>query len=290
MPRIWVTGAAGMLAADLIHELVMADHDVFITTREECDIADSAQIESHLGDFEPDAVINCAAYTKVDDAEKEAEASRSANALGPGVLARACAARKVLLVHISTDYVFDGTAKSPYREDAPVNPLGAYGRHKLEGEQAVTAAGGEHLIVRTSGLYGLHGRCFPATVMRLLGAGKPMRIVNDQITVPTFTPDLAAGLLALLHVNARGIVNCVNSGQTNWYELALAICEECGFDKKLVTPIPSAEYQALAPRPAYSVLSLERFQQLTGMVLRPWRDAIQEYCGAALAENAYAAD
>ena len=261
-----------------LHEF---DLDPVALDRADCDVADADSVAATFKRLRPTLVINCAAYTKVDLAEKEVEAAHRANTIGPAVLSRECRRYGAALVHFSTDYVFDGTLRRPLRPDDPVGPRSAYGRSKLLGEQAVQA---EHpdqwLIVRTAWLYGPNGPNFVQTMLNVARAGKPLRVVNDQVGSPTYTFDLAGATLDLLDRGATGVWHVSNSGQTTWFDFARAIFEEWGLSPDL-KPITSAEWKATKPdsatRPAYSVFDLEPLEKLLGRRMRPWREALRAY-------------
>jgi len=261
-----------------LHEF---DLDPVALDRADCDVADADSVAATFKRLRPTLVINCAAYTKVDLAEKEVEAAHRANTIGPAVLSRECRRYGAALVHFSTDYVFDGTLRRPLRPDDPVGPRSAYGRSKLLGEQAVQA---EHpdqwLIVRTAWLYGPNGPNFVQTMLNVARAGKPLRVVNDQVGSPTYTFDLAGATLDLLDRGATGVWHVSNSGQTTWFDFAKAIFEEWGLSPDL-QPITTAEWKATKPdsatRPAYSVFDLEPLEKLLGRRMRPWREALRAY-------------
>jgi len=261
-----------------LHEF---DLDPVALDRADCDVADADSVAATFKRLRPTLVINCAAYTKVDLAEKEVEAAHRANTIGPAVLSRECRRYGAALVHFSTDYVFDGTLRRPLRPDDPVGPRSAYGRSKLLGEQAVQA---EHpdqwLIVRTAWLYGPNGPNFVQTMLNVARAGKPLRVVNDQVGSPTYTFDLAGATLDLLDRGATGVWHVSNSGQTTWFDFAKAIFEEWGLSPD-VQPITTAEWKATKPdsatRPAYSVFDLEPLEKLLGRRMRPWREALRAY-------------
>ena len=224
-----------------------------------------------------DWIVNCAAFTQVDLAETEREAAHAVNAVGAGNAARLCAARGARLLHLSTDYVFDGALSRPYREDDPTGPLNYYGTTKLLGEQAIEAAGASHLIVRTQSLFGPNGRNFVQAILRRLREGNaPVRVVNDQISAPTYTKHLAQAILRLLHSSHTGTVHVSASGHCSWYEFACAIAERAGAAGRVV-PIPSADYPVPAKRPAFSVLDNRRFSEWTGWTMPGWQDGLTDY-------------
>jgi len=274
---VLVVGARGMLGTDLM-ELLSRDetvHPVGVDIAE-LDITDALSVEECLDREGPDIAINCAAFTDVDGCESQEGAARAVNALGPEFLARACAARGIRLVHVSTDYVFDGRKKEPYLPDDMPNPLSAYGRTKLAGERAVAAHCPDHLVVRTAWLYGEHGKNFVRTMLRLARERDRLRVVSDQVGSPTFTRDLAKLLRALALSDAVGVTHATNAGSCSWYEFAREIVRLAGLPAH-VQPIPASEYPTAAQRPANSVLDCSRTDRITGMARRHWREALAEF-------------
>ncbi len=278
---IVITGAGGMLAYALKQTLGARGLTFSAVTRQEWDITDAPQVELMFEDYRPTLVLNCAAYTKVDLAEKETDVANKVNGEGPGNLATLCRKHGAKLVHYSTDYVFDGTLRRPLRPNDPVGPQSAYGESKLLGEQAIQrAAGLDYLILRTAWLYGPNGPNFVKTMVNVATAGKPLRVLNDQVGTPTYTLDLAAATLDLLDRDARGVWHLSNAGQTNWFDFARAIFKEWGMTPDL-QPTTSDAWKAQRPesatRPAYSVLDLTPFETLVGRPMRDWRDALRAY-------------
>lgn len=258
--RVAITGAKGQLGSELMARLG-ADAKGF--DREDFDLTDPDQTRERLYDYEPDLVINTAAYTAVDKAESDEAACVAVNADAVANLAKVCEQLDCPLVQISTDYVFgvDTERSTPYKPSDEPGPVNVYGRSKLAGEQAA-ATWHKHLVVRTCGLYSVHpdgpqrGRNFCDTMLALAYQGTPLRVVDDQWCTPTFVPHLADMLLKLIGSNARGIHHATASGQTTWYRLANALFEAAGL-KVPLTPITTAEYPTPARRPVYSVLSQE---------------------------------
>ena len=281
MTRYLVTGASGMLGADL--RQVLADREVTALGRADLDITDADAVRDAVTGH--DIVINAAAYTKVDDAESDEAAAFAVNATGSGILADAAAAAGARLVHVSTDYVFDGTATQPYAEDTPRDPLGAYGRTKAAGEELVLRHPRVYLM-RTAWLYGEHGPNFARTMLRLAGERNTVSVVTDQIGQPTWSRDLATAIVSLLDADAPfGIYHGTNAGSASWYEFARAIFEESGLDPDRVQPTDSSAFTRPAPRPAYSVLGHAAWGAAGLPAPRPWRDALR----AAIAEGALSA-
>ncbi len=263
-PVIQVTGAAGQLGRQLVARGASP-----LTV----DITDA---EAVLDAVAPGAVvINCAAYTKVDAAETDEAAAFEVNATGAGNVAAACRARGARVIHVSTDYVFDGTATVPYEPGDPTGPATAYGRTKLAGEQLIGAAGTSSTIVRTAWVYTGAGSDFVATMLRLESERDTLDVVDDQIGSPTYSGDLADGLLELSGIDAPPVLHLTNAGQASWFELARAVFEEIGADPQRVRPCTSAQFVRPAPRPKYSVLSLRAWSAAGLTPPRPWRDALR---------------
>ena len=230
----------------------------------------------------PRYLVNCAAYTAVDDCETDEGSATAVNGTAVGHLAAACNAAGAVLVQLSTDYVFDGTGSRPYRESDPVAPTSAYGRSKLTGEH-LAATADRHLIVRTAWLYGHGGRNFVEAIRRQIdGGATSLRVVADQVGSPTFCDDLASALLDLIGIGADGIVHAVNSGSTTWHGFADEIVRLLGADVA-IEAVTTADYPRPAPRPAFSVLDTERLTTLIGRRLPPWQDALARYLEGACA-------
>lgn len=270
--RYLITGAAGMLGRDL--QELLADEAVTALSRRELDVADAAAVAAAVVGH--DVIVNAAAYTKVDDAESHEEDALRVNALGAENLAVAAASAGAVLVQVSTDYVFDGSATTPYAEDAPLAPVSAYGRTKAEGERRALAAHPEGtLIVRTAWLYGRHGPNFAATMLRLAAERETLTVVDDQRGQPTWTGDLAAQIVALVETGARsGAFHGTASGETSWFGFARAIFEEAGLDPQRVQPTDSSSFARPAPRPAYSVLGHDAWSGVGLAPLRDWREGL----------------
>jgi len=269
-----ITGATGMLGQDL--QQVLAGRDVTALGRAELDVTDPDAVEAAVAGH--DIVLNCAAYTHVDDAETHEDTAFAVNATGAANLARAAAAHGAKLVQLSTDYVFDGTATTPYPEDAPRHPVSAYGRTKAEGERlALELNPTRTYIVRIAWLYGAHGPNFVKTMLRLAAQNETVNVVDDQVGQPTWTLDVARQLVAMLDADLDpGIYHATSSGSTSWYGFAQAIFNFAGLDPDRVKPIPSAQFLRPAPRPAYSVLGHARWQQAGHPPLRDWEAALAD--------------
>ena len=247
--------------------------------RRELDITDAAEVDARIGAFGPDLVVNCAAYTKVDDCEAhEAEASR-VNGQGAGNVARSAAACGARLIHISTDYVFDGCGTEPYSEDHPTgapSQLSAYGRSKLLGEQQVREHHQRAIILRTAWLYGLDGPGFPQAILKRARAGGPLQVVTDQVGSPTFASDLAKAICSLAEVGAAGVFHFTNAGRCTWLEFAVELLRLAEVDVP-VGPITSDQLRRPAKRPCFSVLDNRRFVTVTGQSPRSWQAALADY-------------
>jgi dTDP-4-dehydrorhamnose reductase len=266
--RLLVTGAAGMLGRDVAAAAESAGHDVTGLARRDLDITDPDAVRAAVAAARPDAVINCAAWTDVDGAEEhEADALRI-NGTGAGHVAAAAP----YVVHVSSDYVFEGSATLPYRESDATAPAGAYGRSKLAGEVLVAAAG-EHAIVRSAWLFGVHGSNFVATMLRLGEDRDEVNVVADQFGCPTFTGHLAAALVDIAERRLGGVLHVAGGGSCSWHELAQATFDEAGLDCRAV-PVTTAEFPRPAPRPAWSVLGSTRPD---APVLPPWREGLSAY-------------
>jgi dTDP-4-dehydrorhamnose reductase len=269
--KFLVTGAGGMLARAVLHELNVCGHASVACTRADLDITSADAVTQTVASVRPDVVIQCAGYTAVDAAETDESGAIAVNALGTANVARACIAAGARLVYPGTDYVFDGMASVPYGPDHPTAPIGAYGRSKLAGERAAAAAGA--LVVRTSWLYGRGGRSFVRTIADRARSGGLLRVVDDQRGAPTATPDLARMIVRLVEQRApAGVYHATNAGHTTWHGLAQATLEIAGIPA-MVERISSAEIATAAVRPAYSVLDCSATYALTGPA-PDWRDAL----------------
>jgi dTDP-4-dehydrorhamnose reductase len=280
--RVLVVGSKGMLARDLLTRLRQGGLQVEGLDLPELDITRFGQVHSSIGSSTPGVVINCAAYTSVDKAESERDAAFSVNRDGPANLADACMSFKIPLIHISTDYVFDGRAHVPYREDAQPNPLGVYGKSKWEGEEAIRRRLREHIIVRTAWLFGAHGRNFPKTILELAREREELRVIADQRGCPTWTGDLADALTKMTTEAMRrendkiwGTYHFCGSGLTTWHGFAESIIRNAmnreALRTRRVVPITTDEYPTPTRRPAWSVLDCRKVGRVFGIVPPDWQ-------------------
>ncbi|MGW1798561.1 dTDP-4-dehydrorhamnose reductase [Streptomyces sp. NPDC001984] len=281
--RWLVTGAGGMLGRDTVEELHRRGADVTGLDRATLDITQPGAVRRAFEEHRPDVVVNCAAYTAVDDAETDEARALTINGGGPRLLARACAASGARLVHVSTDYVFDGEARAtPYPENHPPAPRTAYGRTKLAGEQAVSEElPGASAIVRTAWLYGAHGRSFVRTMLELEARRDTLDVVDDQRGQPTWSADVAARIADLgtrlsPDGGARGVFHATSSGEATWHELARDVFLLVGADPDRVRPTDSQAFPRPAPRPAYSALGHARWREIGLEPPRDWRSALHE--------------
>jgi dTDP-4-dehydrorhamnose reductase len=272
--RILITGAGGMLGRDLV-EAATGETEVVALAHEDLDITDPAAVDAALARSSPDVVINCAAWTDVDGAESDPAGATTVNGDGAGNIARSASSAGAWTIHVSSDYVFDGAGRRPYVESDATNPLSAYGRSKLAGEIEVAGnAPHGHTIVRSSWLFGAHGRCFPATIFKLASERDELEVVDDQIGCPTFTGHLARALLEMsTSAPPLGVVHVAGSGSCSWFELAQQVVAEAGLECQ-IKPARTADMARPAPRPAYSVLESERPEAPR---LPHWHDGLAEY-------------
>ncbi len=273
---ILVTGARGMLGTDLCEVLSGRGLPFIAADIEELDLSDQTAVSRFVEGHRPHAVINCAAYTAVDRAESEPEIAFGVNRDGARNLAEAVRSTGGDLVHVSTDYVFDGTKAGPYTEEDATNPLGVYGKSKLAGEEAVREACPSHCIIRTAWLYGIHGKSFPRTMLELRQAGRPLRVVADQIGSPTYTSHLAVILVEAAERRIRGTYHAVGAGQCSRYEFACEAISAAGMVPD-IEPVTTADFPRPAPRPANSVLSTQKLDSALGVKLPRWQEGVAEF-------------
>jgi len=271
--KVLVTGAAGMLGRDVVPAAAGAGHDVAGFGRAELDITDPEALRERFEWERPGAVVNCAAWTDVDGAEEHEDEATAVNGEGAGNVAAASAAIGAKLVHVSSDYVFDGSKGSPYTESDQTGPISAYGRSKLAGETAVAAAGGRHFIVRSGWLFGVGGPNFVETMLRLAADHGEVLVVRDQVGSPTYTWHLASGIVRLVEGSAYGIHHMAAEGACSWYDFAREIFEQAEVDCTVMSGTTEMLGRP-APRPAYSALESQREHAIR---LPHWRDGLSGY-------------
>lgn len=269
--RILLTGAGGQLGHDL--QDTLTDHDLRAYDHVALDVSDRAAVLRSVEHVRPDWVINAAAYNDVDGAETALETAFAVNAAGPGYLAEAAGGVGASIVHISTDYVFDGTKGAPYTEDDAPNPLSVYAKSKYEGERRVMKSGASACVLRTAWLYGRHGRNFVKTILAAAAKGGPLKVVADQVGSPTATADLAEAIAQLIQTSARGLFHVANAGSCSRFEFAEAIVQS----RVQVVPITTADAPRPARRPANSALASVRWQPAGQTPLRPWHEALHDF-------------
>ncbi len=274
--RILLLGHKGMLGSDLLLKLNL-QHEVVGLDKEEIDIVSADECEKAIKETKPDILINAAAYTNVDGCETAKEECFTVNAEAVKNIAEACLNKNIRIIHFSTDYVFDGTAKRPYKEDDQCNPINAYGESKLAGERYLQSLADDYVLIRTSWLYGVKGKNFVQTILEKAKTTPTLSIVDDQVGSPTYTKDLAAAVDLLISQNLKGIFHITNRGSCSWYQFAVKILQESGMNDIKVIPIKSNKLPRPAMRPAYSVLSMQKFIATTGKTMQPWQLALQDY-------------
>ena len=277
--RALILGAHGMLGTDLV-AMAPPTAQVIGLGHHDLDVTEPEQIAGALDDHAPAWVINATAYSRVDDAEADFEAAAAVNADAPGLIGAACVRLGIRVLHFSTDYVFSGQATEPYSEQAAVDPVNAYGRAKLAGEQALCASGAEALVIRTQWLFGAAGRSFPRTMLDRARSGLPTRVVNDQAGRPTYTVDLARATWRLIALGARGLYHVTNGGEpATWYDVAEQVFRTMG-RPDLLSACTSQDYPTAARRPSFSVLDTERAESLLRGALPEWTDALDRFLSA----------
>ncbi len=294
MKKILLTGKTGQVGSELAVALAPLG-TVFACDRRALDLADPAAITATVRKIRPDIIVNAAAYTAVDRAESEPALAMAVNGIAPGILAEEAARLGAVLVHYSTDYVFDGVKQGPYAEDDAPNPLNVYGRSKLAGERAMQASAAKYLILRTSWVYGATGRNFLVTILRLAAERAELKVVNDQIGAPTWCRDIASATCAILtrltsaggaeSGAVKGIYNLSAQGSASWYEFAAAILANASAaaakQRAKLVPIPASEYPAAAARPRNSLLNHDKLRRTLGIELPHWLTSLK----ACLAEK-----
>ncbi len=300
--NLMLIGSKGQLGRELHRKCERRGLPVVAADLPEVDITDFPRLERLFLESRPSVAINAAAYTAVDLAESERQICFAVNRDGPAELARICAKNDIPLIHISTDYVFDGQAKSPYKENDPVRPLGVYGRSKAEGETAVASACEKHIVVRTAWLYGVFGKNFVKTMLRAAREKDCLKVVNDQYGCPTSAADLADAVLAVCGSVADaaekeklekpwGVYHYCGKGIVTWYELAKAVFEiSCGLGTEKIPeliPISTSEYPAAAERPRFSALDCSEMEKTFGVRQKPWRDSLRKAVEEIIASRSY---
>jgi dTDP-4-dehydrorhamnose reductase len=281
--KIVVTGCQGMLGQAVVSllSLTSTEHEVVPLTRADLDITDDKRVMKVLGRIKPQVVINCAAYTDVDGAEDEKHVALAVNARGVRNIALAAVEHQIFVCHFSTDYIFDGKKKEPYREWEEHWPLNYYGMSKQGGEEMLASIWDGYLLIRTSWLYGPGGRNFVDTVRGKLEAGESLKVVDDQFGAPTYVGDLAATAIALVDLRARGRYHYTNEAGNgvSWYEVAREIAVITGRDPEQISPVKTADIEQKAERPAHSVLGLQKIKELLPSMVRSWKEALRSYLG-----------
>ncbi len=284
MKRILLTGGHGLLGKE-IGNLLRRRFDVRITDLQECDVTSLPACRGAIGGFRPQVVIHCAAYTAVDRAEAEPAAAFAVNAEGTRNVALASREIGALVVTFGTDYVFDGTSSRPYREEDPVHPLSVYAKSKLAAEEALRETGCDHLLIRSQWLFGPGGKNFIRTILEKAGRGETLRVASDQTGCPTSTKDLAGAVEKLLEAGARGTVHFSNGGEATWFDLARFALDRSASGAAALLPAATRDLPYPASRPPYSVLSKEKYREITGDSPRPWDVAVAEFLGSLSAER-----
>lgn len=286
--NILVTGANGQLGREIQRLSAVSPNNYTFTDVAELDVTDAGAVRQAVAQTRAEVIVNCAAYTNVERAEEDEEAADRLNRGAAENLARAAEANGATLIHVSTDYVFDGTGHRPYTEDMATSPLGAYGRTKLAGEEAVKASGCRYLILRTAWLYSEYGNNFLKTMLRLTSERETLRVVFDQVGTPTYAGDLALAIFSLIeagrYAGNEGVYHFTDEGVCSWYDFAVEIAAAAGHGTCRIIPCHTSEFPTKATRPAYSVLDKTRFKETFRMDIPHWREALI-YCMKRLTEN-----
>jgi dTDP-4-dehydrorhamnose reductase len=278
MKTIWITGSKGQLGTELLaRQSLLKDYQIFATDIAELDLRDSNAVNDFIKKIKPVFIINCAAYTAVDNAEQDQKNAFSINRDVPAILTRAAKLNNSRLIHISTDYVFDGASSHPYLESDATNPQTVYGKSKLDGELEVIKVK-DNIVIRTAWLYSAHGNNFVKTMLRLGIEKDEIGVVNDQIGSPTWAGDFAMAVISLIGYSDKvpgGTYHFVNTGICSWYDFALEIMKLAGLPCK-VNPLKTSEYPRPAKRPAYSVLSTEKIRSTLNISIPGWKESLQK--------------
>ncbi len=276
--KVLVTGVKGQLGYDVVNELTARGHEAIGVDVQDMDITDAEAVDRVIKAAAPDAVIHCAAYTAVDAAEDNEEICRRVNAGGTQNIANVCKELDIKMIYISTDYVFNGEGERPWEPDDRREPVSVYGQTKYEGELAVQNTLEKYFIVRIAWVFGINGKNFVKTMLKLAETHDTLRVVDDQFGSPTYTFDLSKLLVDMIETEKYGVYHATNEGICSWYEFACAIFKEAGLgDKITVNPVSTAEYGAKASRPANSRMSKEKLTQNGFKKLPPWQDALKRY-------------
>jgi len=274
--KVLILGNKGMLGSDLMAQFKYR-HEVVGMDTGEIDITRASDCRMAISEVQPQLVINAAAYTNVDGCETDKETCFAVNAEGVKNIAEACKSKDIQIIHYSTDYVFDGSGNRPYTEDDPCNPLNTYGASKLAGEHHLRHTTDNFIIIRTAWLYGAKGKNFVSAILDRAKATGKLTVVDDQTGSPTCTRDLAAATELLVDKNARGIFHVTNRGYCTWFDFAKKILQEAHLENVELLPMKTTELQRAAKRPAYSVLSAQKFVNVTGKTMQPWQLAFSDY-------------
>jgi dTDP-4-dehydrorhamnose reductase len=280
--NIAVTGASGQLGMEL--KALAASYPAYIFTflsKDDLLIEDKQRVDDFFKTHSPAFLINCAAYTAVDKAETEKEKAFAINADGVANLANASEAFNARFIHVSTDYVFDGSSSTPYKESDPVQPINVYGQSKLRGEQLCMELNREAVIIRTAWVYSSFGNNFVKTMLRLMNEREAINVVNDQVGAPTYAADLAQAIMQIVEHSSwmPGIYHFTNAGKISWYDFAIAIRDTAKLNCT-INPIPSSQYPTAAKRPAYSLLDTTKIQHTYNIEIRNWKDSLTEMMSA----------
>lgn len=278
MKKVLVTGSYGQLGSELnFLSSLLESHSFTFVDRDDLDVTSPEQVSAFIKKLQPEVLINCAAYTAVDKAEAEKEIAFSINADGAGILAKACAENNCRFVHLSTDFIFDGTSSKPIVETEQPNPISVYGASKLAGEQLAMRNNPDTLLIRTSWVYSSFGNNFVKTILRLCRENGMVSIIYDQIGTPTYARDLAAAILNIIqqHEWKGGIYNFSNEGVASWFDFAVAIRDIAGLKTKIL-PIETYQYPTPAQRPKYSVLNKRKIKETFGIEIPYWRKSLED--------------
>ncbi|MCL2184106.1 MAG: dTDP-4-dehydrorhamnose reductase [Chitinispirillia bacterium] len=282
--RLLIIGSGGQLGRDFTEQAAMAGHGITAVDYPQIDIRDKSSVNTFIDDTKPEAIINCAAFTAVDDCESQRDKAFALNADACGILAEAAKRVSAVMAHFSTDYVFDGTGSAPYTEDSPTGPQSIYGKSKLAGEEAIVNTYDDIMIFRIAWLYGAHGNNFVKTIRKTASAnareGKPLKVVNDQFGTPTWTVSVCRQVLAMLDRSERGVFHSTSEGSCSWFDFAMEIVASAGINVD-IRPCTTEEFPRPAPRPCYSVLENARLKAAGANIMPEWKDGFREFLSTA---------